>query len=281
MKTLNQTSTSSHADIASLAPWAQNIHLPDGTCTAPHLRMGDYPSSQWQQFAADLPSDLSGWTALDVGCGAGFYSVELARRGARVTAIDKDPHVLRQAHWVVEKFGLGSRIELHRGYVYDLAHWALNFDLILFVGTFSRLRYPLLGLDLVAEKTNRLLVFQTATSGHDETLAKKGGPASAEPVISPPISARMTFDDRIQDDGSTIRWTPNLPGVESLLRSAGLAVVARPGAEIFVCQPTMRTPGDRRGWDPEELLSATGTGGIVTTALRRELSHHLNTQTPF
>jgi tRNA (mo5U34)-methyltransferase len=35
-----------------------------------------------------IPEDLSGMTALDVGTAAGYFSVELARRGADVTAID-------------------------------------------------------------------------------------------------------------------------------------------------------------------------------------------------
>src|SRR5262245_42577786 len=35
-----------------------------------------------------IPADLSGKTALDVGTAAGFFAVELARRGAEVTAID-------------------------------------------------------------------------------------------------------------------------------------------------------------------------------------------------
>lgn len=34
---------------------------------------------------------------------------------------------------------------------------------VLFLGTFYHLRYPLLGLDIVAEKTRRLMVFQTLT----------------------------------------------------------------------------------------------------------------------
>ncbi len=38
-----------------------------------------------------LPDDLSGRTLLDAGCGTGALSVEAARRGAQVTAIDLSP----------------------------------------------------------------------------------------------------------------------------------------------------------------------------------------------
>ena len=40
---------------------------------------------------AQLPRDLSGWRILDAGCGTGAMTVELARRGAGVTAVDLSP----------------------------------------------------------------------------------------------------------------------------------------------------------------------------------------------
>mgnify|MGYP006277497893 CR=1 FL=1 len=44
-----------------------------------------------------LPEDLSGRTLLDAGCGTGALSTEAARRGARVTAIDVAPTLVRLA----------------------------------------------------------------------------------------------------------------------------------------------------------------------------------------
>src|SRR5918999_1831455 len=84
-------------EIERLGPWFHNLHLPDGTQTAPDHFLGDFPAFKWRQLAACLPEDLSEWTALDIGCHAGFYSFELARRGAQVTGIDVDPHYLAQA----------------------------------------------------------------------------------------------------------------------------------------------------------------------------------------
>jgi len=104
---------------AALAPWFHNLHLPDGTQTAPDHPLGDFPSFKWRQIADHLPADLTGWRALDIGCNAGFYAVELARRGAQVVALDKDEHFLRQARWVREQFSFGLRIEVKQGQVYD------------------------------------------------------------------------------------------------------------------------------------------------------------------
>jgi len=84
-------------EIKALEPWFHNIHLPDGTQTAPYHELGDFPMLKWKAIAPHLPGDLSSWKAVDVGCNAGFYSVELAKRGAKVTGIDIDEHYLRQA----------------------------------------------------------------------------------------------------------------------------------------------------------------------------------------
>src|SRR3954454_5778995 len=86
-------------EIARLGPWFHNLHLPDGTQTCPDHWLGDFPSFKWRQIAGSIPEDLTGWTCLDIGCNAGFYSFELARRGATVTAIDLDERYLRQARW--------------------------------------------------------------------------------------------------------------------------------------------------------------------------------------
>src|SRR5215207_6766991 len=155
-------------EIAALAPWFHNIHLPDGTQTAPDHYLGDFPAWKWAELAPALPEDLTGWTALDVGCNAGFYSLELARRGARVTGIDIDAQYLAQARWAAAHCGLQDRVDFRLSQVYDLARWDDKFDLVLFMGVFYHLRYPMLGLDLVAQKVSRLMVFQSMLSPGEE-----------------------------------------------------------------------------------------------------------------
>ena len=77
--------------VSELGEWFHNIDL-DGVPTAPNHFLGDYPSFKWRMFESSLPADLSGKTVLDVGCNAGFYSIQMKRRGAaRVVGIDSDP----------------------------------------------------------------------------------------------------------------------------------------------------------------------------------------------
>src|SRR5215203_2747499 len=76
------------ADIAALGHWFHNLHLPDGTQTAPDHPLGDFPSYKWRHLSEHIPQDLTGWKVLDIGCNAGFYGFELAKRGGKVTGID-------------------------------------------------------------------------------------------------------------------------------------------------------------------------------------------------
>jgi tRNA (mo5U34)-methyltransferase len=247
------------AAAASFEPWFHNVHLPDGSQTAPDHPLGDFPSFKWKQIAEHLPQDLTGWSALDLGCNSGFYSVELARRGAHVTALDKDPHFLQQARWVVEQFGFSGQVEVRHGQVYDLAHWPDQFDLVLFMGVFYHLRYPLLALDIIAAKTKRLLVFQTLTMPGDETVSP---PADLDlddrAAMAAPGWPKMAFIERSLAGDPTNWWAPNHACIEALLRSTGMTITGRPGHEMYVCEPSAWTDRSRRGWDIEELRAATG-----------------------
>ncbi|MGQ0700954.1 MAG: magnesium protoporphyrin IX methyltransferase [Panacagrimonas sp.] len=66
-----------------------------------------------------LPMNLSGKRILDAGCGTGALSVEAARRGARVVAIDLSPTLVKLAAERLPKdLGDGS-IEFHVGDMLD------------------------------------------------------------------------------------------------------------------------------------------------------------------
>jgi tRNA (mo5U34)-methyltransferase len=239
-----ETQPTHDPEIAELGPWFHNLHLPDGRETAPTHPLGDFPASKWRHLAQALPDDLDGWRALDVGCNAGFYAFELARRGAHVLAIDADEHYLRQARWARERFGLEDRVELRRLQVYDLARLERRFDLVLFLGVLYHLRYPLLALDLVAERVARLLVLQTLTMPGDQIVAAPDDlPLEERRRLREPGWPALAFVERSLAGDPTNWWVPNHACVEAMLRAAGLRVVARPGHELYLCRPEPgRTP---------------------------------------
>jgi tRNA (mo5U34)-methyltransferase len=222
---------------AHLAPWFHNLHLPAGE-TAPDHPLGDFPAYKWEQIAPHLPEDLDGVRALDIGCNAGFYSFELARRGAAVTAIDVDPHYLRQAAWAARQLGL--RLDLRRMGVYDLARMADDaFDIVVFMGVLYHLRHPLLALDLVAEKTAGTLVFQTLTAPGEERLETPADLTHEEDdrarLREPGWPAMAFIEHRLAGD-PTNWWAPTAACVEAMLRSCGLEPDLQPGHEIWLCR---------------------------------------------
>jgi tRNA (mo5U34)-methyltransferase len=246
-------------DAAKLSPWFHNLHLPDGSETAPGHPLGDFPSYKWAQIGPEIPADLKGWTALDIGCNSGFYSFELARRGAQVTAVEPDLHFLNQAQWAARQYHLEGRIEFVNSGIYELAGSQKQYDLVLFMGVFYHLRYPLLGLDILSSMTRRMMVFQTLTVPGDtvETtpqdqdfddriaMASEGWP-------------KMAFIEHSLAGDPTNWWAPNHAGVEALLRSSGLKICSRPGHEIYICEPNLELPVDAVARTKAELSAATG-----------------------
>jgi tRNA (mo5U34)-methyltransferase len=113
--------------VRELGDWFHNLNL-RGVQTAPHHFLGDYPAVKWQRFAHAIPADLHGWTVLDIGCNAGFYSQEMKRRGAdRVLGVDSDRRYLAQARLAAEVAGMD--IEFRQLSVYDLTALGERFDL--------------------------------------------------------------------------------------------------------------------------------------------------------
>jgi tRNA (mo5U34)-methyltransferase len=243
--------------IAELGPWFHNLHLPSGHQTAPEHPLGDFPTFKWKQLRAHLPEDLRGWRCLDIGCNAGFYTFELARRGAAVLGIDASERYLRQAEWARALYGLDDRVELRRTGVYELARLGERFDLVLFMGLLYHLRYPLLGLDIAAEKATRLLVVQTMTMP---------GPDDGTPVepVDLPLHERgallrdgwpkAAFIEQSLAGDPTNWWAPDNACVEAMVRSTGMRVVARPGHELWLCEPREPMPQSVR----DEVDAASG-----------------------
>jgi tRNA (mo5U34)-methyltransferase len=225
----------------ALGPWFHNLHLPGGVQTAPdHFIGGDFPRFKWLQIAGHVPHQLDGWRVLDVGCNAGFYSFELARRGASVVAVEPDENYLRQARWACRQFGLEDRVEFRQQGVYDVALWdrSETFDLVWFMGVFYHLRHPLLALELLARRTRRLMMFQTLTMPGTEVHADTADrPIHERDQFLAPGWPKMAFIEHEFAKDPTNWWVPNHAACEAMLRSCGLRVAARPADEIYLCEP--------------------------------------------
>ena len=250
---------STQEEVQMLAPWFHNIHLPDGTQTAPNHFLGNFPAFKWENIKNSVPNDLTGWKVLDIGCNAGFYSIELAKRGAEVTAIDLDDHYLKQAKWTAEKFSLDDRINFKQMQVYDFAHTDEQFDLVWFMGVFYHLRYPLLALDILSQKTKKIMVFQTLSlPGTKEMEVPDDVEFNKREIMKSEAWPSMAFIENKLAGDPTNWWAPNHQGIISMLRSCGFKVKEMPEEETYVAVKDKALETSLESWNYSEYLSAIG-----------------------
>ena len=222
--------------VRELGQWFHNLDL-RGVRTAPDHFLGDYPAVKWQAFAHAIPEDLSGKTVLDVGCNAGFYSLEMKRRGAsRVVGIDSDETYLQQARFAAEV--CGAEIDFRRMSVYEVARLGERFDLVIFMGVLYHLRHPLLALDLLRQHVvGDLLIFQSMLRGSAEVEPLQNDyPFEETSIFDKPGFPRMAFVERRYSSDPTNWWIPNRACAEAMLRSAGFEILDHPEEEVFLCR---------------------------------------------
>ncbi|MEZ2223999.1 TIGR04290 family methyltransferase [Rhizobium sp. RCC_161_2] len=220
--------------IAELGPWFHNLRI-GGVETAPDHFLGDYPSFKWRRFKDVVPADLKGRSVLDIGCNAGFYSLEMKRRNAdRVVAIDTDPHYLRQAEFVAAQAGVD--IDFRQMSVYEVAKLSEKFDLVIFMGVLYHLRHPLLALDLLREHVvGDLMLFQCMQRGVEETSAVADDYDFSEGDIFDRSDYPKLFFIENRYAGDPTNWfIPNKAAAEAMLRSAGFTVLQNPEPEVYL-----------------------------------------------
>ncbi|WP_375382741.1 TIGR04290 family methyltransferase [uncultured Sphingomonas sp.] len=256
--------------VDALAPWFHNIDLGGGLRTAPDHFLGDYPAFKYARFADAIPTDLTGKSVLDIGCNAGFYCVEMKRRGAaRVLGIDSDDRYLAQARLATDALGYGD-VAFAKLSVYDVGALAEKFDVVVFMGVLYHLRHPLLALDLIREHAvseegaGGAMLFQTMRQGSKDAHAAPEDHPFFEPgthdrpaYFDDPAYPKMHFIERRFAGDWTNWWAPNRAGSEAMLRAAGFAIESHPEDEVYWCRVAPVPYGDR---GPAAVYPARGDG---------------------
>lgn len=83
-----------------------------------HAQTSPYNAQYDRPAVLDLAGDVAGRRVLDAGCGPGLYAAELVARGARVTAFDESPAMVRLA-----QDRLGPDVEVRRHRLGDRLDW--------------------------------------------------------------------------------------------------------------------------------------------------------------
>lgn len=153
-----------------------------------------------------LPEDLRGLRALDIGASDGFFSRELHKRGAQVVAVDYKPKT-HTGFPIMERL-YGTSIPHHVANVYDLPRLNLGtFDVVLFLGVLYHLPDPVRALHLLRDLCRGTLYLETYVEDFDgERPAARYYPA-----------------DSLVGDNTNF-WAPNPPAVRGFLEDAGFIV---------------------------------------------------------
>ena len=142
-----------------------------------------------------LPGDLKGLRLLDAGCGTGALSVEAARRGAEVIAVDLSPTLVELAQQrAPNDLGDGS-IEFHAGDMLEMDFGTVDYV----VAMDSLIHYPatdvVATLATLAGRTESALLFTFAPSTPALRLMHGLGrlfpSANRAPAIEPTTEAEL------------------------------------------------------------------------------------------
>jgi len=193
------TEDEARALVASQRVWHQSFDIFPGVRT---------PGSYDPGFMVDLlqlPKDMSGLRVLDVGASDGFFSRELDKRGADVTAIDYRQKTV-SGFAVMEKL-YGREIKHINANIYDLPAGLGLFDVILCLGVIYHLPDMPRALWTLRELcSGRLFV---------ESYIEDFG-------VDRPL-ARYCEADSLSGDSSNF-WAPNIQCIHAIMRDCALPV---------------------------------------------------------
>lgn len=245
--------------IQQLQPWYHNFNL-GGVLTNP--AHPEYPESRWRLIEPHIPRDLTGKTVLDLGCNAGYFSIQMRKRGASVMGVDVTPWSIQQAKFVAKYYDLEIQYKVENIYEFLLKN-RRGFDYVLFLGLFYHLRYPLFALDKISEITREKMYFQTVIKGTAPISESDPGlpfeqrrlyleddyPLTESKVFEHPDYPKMYFIENKFNGDSTNWWFANRTCVHALLRSAGFRNVQEVGSDVFVCDPPELNQFETEDWN--------------------------------
>lgn len=165
----------------------------------------------------NLPKNCAGLSVLDIGARDGFFSFEMERRGARVTAVDYMP--AEATGFAVASELLGSNVRYIQSNVYNLSPNDLGqFDIVLFLGLLYHLPDPLGALRIARELCIGSFILETLVIDGLMYLADDSQTTleSIDPRLrDTPIMQFFPGASRNNDKSNF--WGPNARCVEAML----------------------------------------------------------------
>jgi 2-polyprenyl-3-methyl-5-hydroxy-6-metoxy-1,4-benzoquinol methylase len=92
---------------------------------------------------------------LEIGCGAGLTTIDIARRGYSVTAVDSSSAMVELAWQNAQTFEVASRVSIRQADIYHLGYEERSFDLVIALGVLPWLPDLPGGVDVISRLVDR------------------------------------------------------------------------------------------------------------------------------
>jgi SAM-dependent methyltransferase len=222
----NNISVKDALDMVSRASWYHSFEVIPGVLT-PGKRFIDANAILNDRY--NLPHNLEGMKALDIGALDGPYTFELERRGAEVVAIDiQDPN---HTGFNTAKSIRRSKAQYVQGNVYELSKLIDGkFDLILFFGVWYHLKHPLVAFNEIWKLLSSdgvLLLEGECLRNYVELPDGKGENPSelVRAMAESSIPITLFYSDKYK--GDKYSWfIPNLACIREWLHASGFELTS-------------------------------------------------------
>ena len=168
--------------LQEMAPWHFDVQIAadirTGDANRGNIDGKDYkpnlidPNEMRPLLEALYPEGLAGKSLLDCACNAGGYCLLGHDLGAEYCfGFDVRPHWINQAKFLRSHFRKPKdrvAFEVCDLLEFDQRHPAMRFDVCIFKGIFYHLPDPITGIKTAADRTNEVLVLDTAATKDDD-----------------------------------------------------------------------------------------------------------------
>lgn len=171
-----------------------------------------------------FPEDMRGMTVLDVGRSSGFFSFELERRGAAVTATELPTPIEKDyVGGDITKRMLSEHLGAHERTDFYTAHKLLGSRVLPLQAAMHDLPEALAGRRFDLVFVGSVLNHVRDPAG---ALQKLFQVTAGRIIVANPVGWSWTRKPRLRligmdGPGLTTWWIPNLPAIEHLMRAAG------------------------------------------------------------
>lgn len=206
--------------------WYQRIYLGNGVYTLPNKA---FHEGVWSKLLTAYPANLNGASVLDIGCNAGYFSIQHKLLGAgRVVGIESIEDYQKQAELCRQVWDMD--IEYLPMDAHEAGNLNEQFDIVVFTGILYHLKNPLQVLEIVGSVCQDAILIETEVmieNGRNQVYVRQG--PWEKLAVTKCSSGFMKFieSDELNGDGSNW-WIPDTACLLAMLRTAGFKYFSTP-----------------------------------------------------